>query len=75
MLKNFKYKIKNNLEILSLLFLVIITAILISFFNYKKNINTSKYNNFVNNIYLQKTLNHVIDNLEPKYKKFNHKIK
>ena len=75
MFKKFKYKIKENLEVLSLMLLIVIAAISISFFNYKKNIATSSYNNFINNVYLKKTLNHFIHNLQPKYKKFNHKIK
>ena len=75
MFKKFKYKIKENLEVLSLMLLIVIAAISISFFNYKKNIATSSYNNFINNVYLKKTLNHFINNLQPKYKKFNHKIK
>ena len=33
------------------------------------------YNSFVDNIYLKKTLNHIIENLEPKYKKVKHKVK
>ena len=33
------------------------------------------YNSFVDNIYLKKTLNHIIENLDPKYKKIKHKIK
>jgi len=44
-------------------------------FNDKKNLQSKKYNNFINNIYLKKTLSEIIDNLEPRYKKYNHKIK
>ena len=75
MLNNFKNKIRKNFEILSLILLIIITVISILFDNYKKNIATNNYNNFINNIYLKKTLIQIINNLEPKYKKFNHKIK
>ena len=75
MFKNLKYKIKKNLEIFGLVSLIVITAISTSYFNYKKNINNETYNNVVDNIYLKKTLNHIIDNLDPKYKKIKHKIK
>ena len=75
MLKNFKYKIRNNLEISLLILVIFITAISTSLFNYKKNIFNTKYDNFINNVYLKKTLSHVINNLEPKYKKINHKVK
>ena len=71
--KNFKLKIKN-LEILGLILLILITAILTSFFNYNKNKNYDAYNDFTNNIYLQKTLKHIIGNLEPKYKIIKHEI-
>ena len=43
--------------------------------NYQKNFNNKQYNNFIDNIYLKKTLNEIINNLEPRYKKYNHKIK
>ena len=75
MIKSFKYKIKKNLQILLLILLIIITIISTTFFNYKESTNIVKYANFTNNIYLRKTLNHVINNLEPKYKKINHQIK
>ncbi len=74
MLKNLKYKIKRNLEIFGLVFLIIITAISTSYFNYIKKINNETYHNFIDNIYFKKTLNHIVENLEPKYKKIIHKI-
>ena len=74
-MKNFKSKIKKNFQILSLIILVIITITSSSILNYKKNIIDTKFDNFINNIFFKKTLNHVINNLEPKYKKINHKIK
>ena len=75
MLKKFIYKVRQNLEILALVLLIISSIIFIQLFNYKKNIVTKNYSNFINNIYLKKTLNNIIENLEPKYKKINHKIK
>ena len=75
MLKNLKSKIKKNFEIFGLVFLIFITAISTSYFNYQKKISSDAYNNFVENIYFQKTLSHIVENLEPKYKKIKHKIK
>ena len=75
MLKNIKYKIIRNLEIFLLVFIIIITTVTTLYFNFKKNISTQNYNNFINNIYLKKTLNYLINNLEPKFKIINHKIK
>ena len=75
MLKNIKNKIKRNFEIFFLIFLIVITSISTSYFNHKKNNDDETYNNFIDNIYLKKTLSHIVENLEPKYKKIKHKIK
>ena len=75
MLKKLKNKFRENLEIFILTLLIIITAVSTSYFNYKKSLNHETYNNFIDNIYFKKTLNHIVDNLNPKYKKFKHKIK
>ncbi len=75
MIKNFKYKIRKNLEIFTLILLIFVTAISTSFYNFKKRIATDNYNNFLDNIYFKKSINHFINNLEPKYKKIDHKIK
>ena len=75
MIKNFRNKFKKNYEIFGLVILIIITVSSTSFYNYKKRINSEKYNSFIDNIYLKKTLNHIIENLEPKYKKVKHKVK
>ena len=75
MLKYFIYKFKKNTEIFGLVILIFITAISTSYFNYKKNLNEIANNSFVDNIYFKKTLSHIFNNLEPKYKKIKHKIK
>ena len=55
--------------------LIIFTAISTTYFNNKNNNTSQAFENFINNIYLKKTLNEIINNLEPKFKKINHKIK
>ena len=65
----------KNLKILGLVFLVIFTIVIAILSNQQKNFNKNQYNNFINNIYLKKTLNEIVNNLEPRYKKYNHKIK
>ena len=75
MLKNIKYKFKKNFEIFGLVILILFTAIITSYFNYKKNTELQVYESLTDNIYLKKTLKHIIENLEPKYKKVKHKIK
>jgi murein DD-endopeptidase MepM/ murein hydrolase activator NlpD len=75
MFKNIKYKIKKNYEIFGLIILIIFTIISTGYFNYKKNYNTENYQNFIDNIYFKKTLNQIIENLEPKYRNIIHKVK
>ena len=75
MLKNLQKKLRKNFEILGLVALIITAAISTSYFNYKKNSNNKTYNSFIDNVYFQKTLSHIIDNLDPKYIKIKHKIK
>ena len=75
MVKILHNKIKKNIEIFGLVILILITATSTSYFNYKKNLNNSIYNNFIDNVYFRKTLSHIFNNLEPKYKKIKHKIK
>ena len=75
MLKKFRQFILKNPQIFSLIILIFITAILTSYFNATKYNNDKVYYNLIDNIYLKKTLNHFVENLEPKYKKVKHKIR
>ena len=65
----------KNYNILTLVFLTIITILIVSHTNHQKKLDNQKYDDLINNIYLKKTLNEIINNLEPKYKTYNHKIK
>jgi len=58
--------------LIAFLLIIIIAS---TFFNYQKNLNSQRYNGLIDNIYLKKTLNEIINNLEPRFKKYNHKIK
>jgi hypothetical protein len=75
MLKKLAQFFFKNLKSLGLIFLIILSIIIVTFSNYQKNLDTQNNNKFINNIYLKKTLKEIIDNLEPRYKKYNHKIK
>ena len=74
MFKNLKKILVKNKEILALFILIAITVSSSTYHNYNKNLVSENYDNLFNNIYFKKTINHVLDNLESKYKKINHKI-
>ena len=75
MLKKIKSSLLNNLKIFGLILLIIFTIIVATLSNHQKKISKSQNNNIVENIYFKKTLNEIVNNLEPRYKKYNHKIK
>ena len=75
MIKILKKKLNKNYEIFGLIVLIFITVLFTNFFNYKKKLNDEIYHSFINNVYFKKTLEQIVDNLEPKYKKIKHKIK
>jgi len=45
-----------------------------TFYNNKKMTIKENYKDVINNIYFQKSLNHIFDNLSPRYKNIEHKI-
>ena len=75
MQKKIIFFLTKNLKIIGLISLVIFAITVPLYSNYQKNLGSKKYNNFIDNVYLKKTLNEIINNLEPRYKKYNHKIK
>ena len=75
MQKKFIFFLSKNVRIIGLISLIIFAIIIALYSNYQKNFNSKKYDNFIDNVYLKKTLNEIINNLEPRYKKYNHKIK
>ena len=74
MLNKLKSKILKNPEILALSGLIIITIISTSYYNYSKNKIYNHYKQTINNVYLKKTVDHIFNNLEPKFKKIQHKV-
>ena len=74
MLKKIKIKIKKNLEIIALSFLVLITIIFTSYYNYNKKKIFNNYSNLLHNIYFKKSVNYLLNNLEPRFKKIEHRI-
>ena len=74
MFNKLKIKIKKYTEIFALSLLVLITIFSTTYYNYNKIKIYNNYKNTINNVYFKKTLDHIFNNLEPKYKKINHKI-
>tara|TARA_B100000003_G_scaffold207855_1_gene226488 strand:- start:392 stop:1678 length:1287 start_codon:yes stop_codon:yes gene_type:complete len=70
-----KILLKQKVEVKALVFLILLSAFFTTYFNFEKNKKNETLNNLIENIYLKKSLNHIVDNLEPKYEKVNHKIK
>ena len=75
MIKKFKLNFKNKNEIFALSLLIIATIISTTYYNYTKNNIIKNYENVIDNVYFKKTVNHLLNNLEPKFKKITHQIK
>jgi len=66
--------IKRNTEFIFLLLLVLVTITSTTFYNDKKKFINENYIDIINNIYFQKSIEHIFDNLNPRYKSVEHKI-
>ena len=66
--------INKNIEVVFLFLLLLISVASTTFYNdYKKLINEN-YKDVINNIYFQKSISQIFDNLTPRYKSIEHKI-
>ena len=74
MLKKIKFKIGIKKEIISLILLIVITGVSTGYYNLTKNQINHQYKEMLGNVYFKKTLNHFIDELEPRFKKISHRI-
>ena len=70
-----KIKLKKNIEFKALVFLILLSSVFTTYYNFEKNKKNEGLNNLIENIYLKKSLNHIIENLEPKYERIKHKVK
>ena len=66
--------IKKNIEITFLFLLLLITISTTTIYNNNKILIDENYKNLINNIYFQKSINQIFDNLVPRYKNIDHKI-
>ena len=73
-LSKFLFFIKQNIEIVILIFSIILLMFLTQSYNYIKNTKKQNFYNILENIYFEKTVNFYFENLSPKYLNINHKI-
>ena len=66
--------VKKNIEIAFLFLLMAITIISTTLYNNNKILINESYKDVINNIYFQKSINQIFNNLIPRYKNINHKI-
>ena len=66
--------IKRNTEFTFLFLLILVTITSTTFYNDKKKFINENYRDIINNIYFQKSIEHIFDNLNPRYKSVEHKI-
>ena len=74
MFNKFKKKLSKNTEIIALGLLLITTILSTTYYNFNKKKIFENYKNILHNVYFKKTINHIFENLEPKFKTVEHKI-
>ena len=65
---------KKNLSTIFLVSLSLLTVMVLISFNNLKQLENERYQNLLDNVYLEKTIKNIFNNLEPKYVDFEHKI-
>jgi len=66
--------IKINIEVIIVILLLLVTIASTTFYNNKKILINENYKEVINNIYFQKSIKKIFDNLTPRFKSINHKI-
>jgi len=64
----------KNIEITFLFLLLLIMISSTTIYNKQKLLINKNYKNLINNIYFQKSINQIFNNLVPRYKNINHKV-
>ena len=66
--------IKKNIEITLTFLMLFITIASTTLYNKNKILVNQNYKDLINNIYFQKSINQIFNNLKPRYKNIDHKI-
>ena len=72
--KNIQLIVKKNIEIFFLALLIFVSVVSTQAYNNNKKQTVQNYLDLINNSYFKKTLEHVFNNLNPKYVDIEHKI-
>jgi murein DD-endopeptidase MepM/ murein hydrolase activator NlpD len=73
-LKKIPKIIKKKIEFSFLFLLIFITAMSTAYYNGKKKTINENYRDVINNIYFQKSVNYIFNNLTSRYQSIDHKI-
>ena len=73
-LNKYRKIIKENNGVILLILLFFISITITQFYNSQKEIVTQNYKKIISNTYFKKSLEHILDNLSPKYENIKHKI-
>ena len=65
---------RKNIEFFFLFVLIIFAGTSTQIYNFNKEKTVENFITLTNNIYFQKSLEHIFDNLKPKYKNISHKV-
>ena len=74
MFQRLKLKVKIKNEFFLLFLVLLITVVSTGYHNYSKKKISNNYKEIVENIYFKKTLNHIFNKFEPRFKKISHKV-
>jgi murein DD-endopeptidase MepM/ murein hydrolase activator NlpD len=72
--KNIQLIVRKNIEIFFLALLIFVSVVSTQAYNNNKKQTVQNYLDLINNSYFKKTLEHVFNNLNPKYVDIEHKI-
>ena len=75
MFHRLKIKLKIKSEFFLLFLIVLITIASMGYHNYSKKKIALNFKEIIENIYFKKTVNHIFDKFEPRFKKISHKVK
>ena len=74
MINQIKKRINKNTELVALIIVILITVLFTNYYNNNKKKISNNYKDIINNVFFKKTINYLVNNLEPRFKTFDHQI-